>query len=467
MEQQKKRRPIRSQVQSLVMTIAVAALVMAGLLAIVSMRRIQSISQDYLLDRMERNLASTVQSKAELADAELGKYAGYVESFAEYLHQLYVSPKEHMRREVLPPDRDKGGVYTMQRCLANEQMSYASVRDELELLGNVEEIFHPIMVEEKGLITSIYLETESGAMIAYDQNADISAAEDNGEVYADFRDADWYQLAIKSEKVGFTDVYMDSFGRGLTITGCAPFYDKNDTPAGVVCMDILISDLYERVVDLDLGEGAYAFMVDSKGGAIAPEAGIDNIQDDPDMDSSIRSAILRRENGVIMSDSGVYYAFCPVPSVDWMLCIHMPNELIVAPVKDMNSNIITAIVVFLAVVLLILCMVMAAARQFSTRLSDPLIALDKDVKKISGGNLDYRAEVRNNDEIGDLAQSFNEMAASLKKYIVDLTAVTAEKERIGAELNVATQIQADMLPRIFPAFPGRSEFDLFASMDPA
>ena len=42
-----------------------------------------------------------------------------------------------------------------------------------------------------------------------------------------------------------------------------------------------------------------------------------------------------------------------------------------------------------------------------------------------------------------------------------------EKERIGAELNVATQIQADMLPSIFPAFPGRKEFDIFASMTPA
>lgn len=44
---------------------------------------------------------------------------------------------------------------------------------------------------------------------------------------------------------------------------------------------------------------------------------------------------------------------------------------------------------------------------------------------------------------------------------------TKERERIGAELNVATQIQADMLPCIFPAFPGRTEFDIFASMSPA
>ncbi len=42
-----------------------------------------------------------------------------------------------------------------------------------------------------------------------------------------------------------------------------------------------------------------------------------------------------------------------------------------------------------------------------------------------------------------------------------------EKERIGAELNIATQIQADMLPSIFPPFPERTEFDLYASMHPA
>ncbi|MBO6164504.1 MAG: SpoIIE family protein phosphatase [Lachnospiraceae bacterium] len=42
-----------------------------------------------------------------------------------------------------------------------------------------------------------------------------------------------------------------------------------------------------------------------------------------------------------------------------------------------------------------------------------------------------------------------------------------EKERIGAELNVANQIQADMLPRIFPPFPERKDFDIYATMTPA
>ena len=76
-------------------------------------------------------------------------------------------------------------------------------------------------------------------------------------------------------------------------------------------------------------------------------------------------------------------------------------------------------------------------------------------------------DIQTGDEIEELGDSFNYMLDELGKYIVNLSRVTAEKERIGAELNIATRIQADMLPRIFPAFPGRNEFDIYASMMPA
>lgn len=76
-------------------------------------------------------------------------------------------------------------------------------------------------------------------------------------------------------------------------------------------------------------------------------------------------------------------------------------------------------------------------------------------------------EIRTGDEIEGLSDSFSRMMEDINNYVVNLASMTAEKERIGAELNVATQIQADMLPRIFPAFPERTEFDIFASMNPA
>jgi len=76
-------------------------------------------------------------------------------------------------------------------------------------------------------------------------------------------------------------------------------------------------------------------------------------------------------------------------------------------------------------------------------------------------------QVKTGDEIQALSDSFVSMSDDMKKYMVNLINETKDKERIGAELSVATQIQEDMLPNIFPAFPERKEFDLFALMHPA
>ena len=75
--------------------------------------------------------------------------------------------------------------------------------------------------------------------------------------------------------------------------------------------------------------------------------------------------------------------------------------------------------------------------------------------------------IRGQDEIGVLAQSIDRMEEQITDYVQHLTEVTAEKERISTELNVARRIQADMLPSVFPAFPDHDDFDIFASMTPA
>ena len=75
--------------------------------------------------------------------------------------------------------------------------------------------------------------------------------------------------------------------------------------------------------------------------------------------------------------------------------------------------------------------------------------------------------IKNRDELGVLAKAVEKMSADMNRYISDLTTATAEKERLGAELNVATQIQAEMLPRVFPPYENHPEIELFASMTPA
>ena len=71
------------------------------------------------------------------------------------------------------------------------------------------------------------------------------------------------------------------------------------------------------------------------------------------------------------------------------------------------------------------------------------------------------------DEVGELARAFDHMRVSIKDYIKDLQETTAAKERVESELKIAADIQLSMLPRIFPPFPNRKEFDIFSIMEPA
>ena len=76
-------------------------------------------------------------------------------------------------------------------------------------------------------------------------------------------------------------------------------------------------------------------------------------------------------------------------------------------------------------------------------------------------------EVKSKGELKLLADNVRSLAEGVSSYMINLKTVTAERERIGTELELARKIQADMLPNIFPAFPGRSDFDIYATMTPA
>ena len=71
------------------------------------------------------------------------------------------------------------------------------------------------------------------------------------------------------------------------------------------------------------------------------------------------------------------------------------------------------------------------------------------------------------DEIENLYITLSDMEKELTEYEADLTKAIKEKERIGTELHLAKRIQEDMLPTIFPPFPDRKDFDIYAAMVPA
>jgi sigma-B regulation protein RsbU (phosphoserine phosphatase) len=76
-------------------------------------------------------------------------------------------------------------------------------------------------------------------------------------------------------------------------------------------------------------------------------------------------------------------------------------------------------------------------------------------------------DIHTNDEIESLALIFGDMEREIGQYVENMTRATAERERINSELNVAAQIQRGTLPSVFPPYPDKKEFEIYASVVPA
>ena len=75
--------------------------------------------------------------------------------------------------------------------------------------------------------------------------------------------------------------------------------------------------------------------------------------------------------------------------------------------------------------------------------------------------------IHTGDELENLTSVMADMEQNLAEHEDEIKRITAEKERIRTELDLASKIQSSALPGVFPPFPDRREFELFASMDPA
>ncbi|WP_407382482.1 SpoIIE family protein phosphatase [Ruminococcus sp.] len=147
-----------------------------------------------------------------------------------------------------------------------------------------------------------------------------------------------------------------------------------------------------------------------------------------------------------------------------LLCVQRPMEALTASRRPY------LITIAFSTILLMMLTAFAAAFYMRSQFVVPIRKVIDEAKRFASENSAGEKLGDNISHIADisvLAASIDTMETEMLRYIENLNAETAEKERIGAELSLAASIQAGSIPHVFPAFPDRSDFDIYASMTPA
>ncbi|HIJ59176.1 MAG TPA: SpoIIE family protein phosphatase, partial [Nitrospirae bacterium] len=286
---------------------------------------------------------------------------------------------------------------------------------------------------------------------------------------------DWYQIPRELQSSIWSEPYYEE--NTLMSTYSVPIYKNvagNRVFIGIIAVDLSLEWLSETVQSVKVLKTGYGMLI-SQNGTIITHPNKKYIMNETfftiaeeNKDEEMRKVgreILKKEKGFFMDkklfDLNVHLIYANIPSNDWKILLLFPVSEIMEDIR--NLNLMVAMLGLAGIVTLSLVSIF-----ISKSITRPLTILSKATEEIGRGNLDVDIpKIESKDEVAGLADSFSSMKISLKDYIAKLTTATAERERIESELRIAHDIQMNILPKTFPPFPDRKEFDIFALLKPA
>jgi sigma-B regulation protein RsbU (phosphoserine phosphatase) len=297
----------------------------------------------------------------------------------------------------------------------------------------------------------VYKDTDTGKIIE-DDTFDINEY--------DYHSMNWYREIINNIKqpnqIVWVRPYLDPNPASSLMTTAGAGIFKNGKLIGITTVDWEIDDVIDKLTGIKPTENSFFLLCDPKNDYV-----ISSTRTSYAIGASIDSISWDITADKFVLDGVTYFRFGRYIDNGWLLSVQIPENEIFAEMEMKNRN-FTIFVGFAAIFMLYFAYLL-----ISKFINDPLKQLTMEVSNFSIEDIDSQLRFSSKDELGQLADAFKKMTSELKHSIEENVHEHAKIERINTELNVATDIQASMLPCVFPPFPDRKEFDLFASMVPA
>jgi phosphoserine phosphatase RsbU/P len=278
---------------------------------------------------------------------------------------------------------------------------------------------------------------------------------------------DWYRLPRDDGHPMWTEPYFDEGGgETIMITYSAPFR-RDDLFWGIATIDMAMSQFMQASQAVTVGHSGYLFIVSKQGRFLTF----------PDGDKIMKATIqhtnadlgrrmLSGENGFLRTrdpwkDRPAWVAYAPIHNGGLALAIVYPEDEALADARHLRNELLAT--GFLGLLGLLGALIFVARS-----VSKPIAEMARAAQLVADGDLEQRLSVSApTEEVRNLMNAFNKMTRDLQMRMQELRYTTTVKERFEGELNAARSIQMSLVPKHFPAFPGRAEFDVHALLRPA
>ena len=455
-----------------------------------------SFTEEFAVKQAKERLKSLAFERSRQIEQGLSKLKRDAKSIAIQMNRILSKPDNY--KAIKLPNVKKETVYNGNPYIYfPPEVEKKGITDELQreadLSSNIVDVLNIVSEGYTGHHATSYVASKNGFMILIetsdDKNATVTFPND-----FDPRERIWYTEAEKKQRTIITDVYQ-AIQLYPAVSCAAPYYDSEGKFAGVAAVDANLESLYELITENQLGDTSINFTLSNRGEIILSSTKTGTFavsKTNKDCRKDTKSEFAKEAVNMVEGKSDVvllnvdgkdyFLAYSPMPTVGWSFGTLIEKEEVIKPLEEakfMISNITQDITVsieslfsqhmkhILITIMLVLIWLIWISIKDSKKFVTPIVMLTNGVKEIAKGNLDNKLDVKTGDEIEDLADSVNNMTSELKQYIDNLSKVTADKERIATELNVARNIQAGMLPSVEPEFSNKKEFDLAATMIPA
>ncbi|MBO5520941.1 MAG: SpoIIE family protein phosphatase [Eubacterium sp.] len=443
------------------------------------------------------SLNKTTELEAYIANEVFEDLQKNVMILGDYAEKLFADPESWPEREVNLPDQALDGEVSVQ-VLSEEgiDLEDPETAEHIALIGNMADMMKALL--RNAQVDTSFAATPDGIIVMADDCSGVKFDE-NGKIKPiAVRQRPWYTGAVEKQGLYYTEVEKDTFTDRIGIVCSLPIYVDGELVC-VVGADLFLNTMAEAVEASEDAYGGFVCIMNQAGHVIfSPEKEgvfqVQNSEEAQDLRNSEYPELAQFTDQALkgktevqlvhVGDTAYFMSACPMDTVGWSLVSVIDEATVREPTVMMQNqyqaineeamggfedNIRRALQTLIVLLLVIVALAIAAALTVAKRIVKPLNTITERVAQLGGNNLRFRMEdvYRTGDEIEVLAEAFSDLSGKTLEYVEEIKNVTAEKERIGAELGMAKAIQASQLPHLFPAFPDRKEFDIYATMTPA